>query len=95
MSILVNVLRFMVNFMSFIIILFCGAVGVFGFMSGELLAGLSIGIGGVILSALMFGVVALLFKIHDNLASIRQHLEGGTLVEMPVNDMTRIEPKVT
>ena len=94
MNALVKVLRFIVNFLSFVIILVCGVVGIIGVFSGQLFAGLAMAIGGVLFSAMLFGVLALLFEIHDHLAALREHFEEGGPRQKFNEDDARIEPSL-
>ena len=95
MGLLVSVLRFIVGFLSFVIIFGSVAFGVYMVVErGEVILGILVGLGGLLASSLLFGVIALLFQIRDSLAALQKHAEGDTMGGTKLDNSERIEPSL-
>jgi len=96
MGLLVSVLRFIVGFLSFVIIFGSLAIGVYIVVKGEapVYMGILVGLGGLLASSLLFGVIALLFQIRDSLAALQKHAEGDTMGGTKLDNSERIEPSL-
>ena len=93
MGLLVSVLRFIVGFLSFLIIFASVAFGLFmAVKQGEVIVGILVGLGGLLASSVLFGVIALLFQIRDHLAALQKHAEGDTMGVTKPDNSERIEP---
>lgn len=95
MAFLTSALRFIVGFFSYLIILVAVAFGIFSVFTGELLLGIIFILGGIFLSAIIFGVIALLFQINDHLAVIRKHVDESGIDVLHSKDGERIEPSLS
>ena len=96
MGLLVGVLRFIVGFLSFVIILASVAFGVFMVVVLErpVIAGFLVALGGRLASSVLFGVIALLFQIRDSLAALQKHAERDTMGITKPDNSERIEPSL-
>ena len=94
MGLLVSVLRFIVGFLSFLIIFASVAIGLFASWDGHVIGGIMIGVGGLLASAILFGVIALLFQIRDHLAALQKYAEEGSLGVIKPDESEHIEPSL-
>ena len=95
MGLLVSVLRFIVGFLSFLIIFASVAFGLFMVVEeGNVIGGILVGLGGLLTSSVLFGVIALLFQIRDHLAALQKHAEGDTMGGTKPDNSERIEPSL-
>ncbi len=95
MGLLVGVLRFIVGFLSYLIILASVAIGLFMAVErGEIIFGILVGLGGLLASSVLFGVIALLFQIRDHLAALQKHAERDTMGVTKPDNSERIEPSL-
>lgn len=93
MEFLSESLRYIVGLCAIVIIAATSYAG-FHFMSiGEELIGYAIIAGGFTASSLIFGMIALFFRMHDHLLAIRNSLEGdGVSRDTSSLSSERIEP---
>ena len=95
MGLLVSVLRFIVGFLSFLIIFASVVIGLYiAVEGGNVIVGILVGLGGLIVSSVLFGVIALLFQIRDHLAALQKHAEGDTMGGTKPDNSERIEPSL-
>lgn len=93
MVLLVRTLRFIANFLSYLIILGAVVAGMAVIEAGYFWLGLSIAVGGLIGTAVLFGMIAVQFEICDHLAAIRKHFEGAGSGPWTRETGDRLEPR--